>query len=79
MVVSKPMPRDHWIHSYVPISIAMDYVLLGWLPLTTLAGTPHGRWSVHMAWICDCAVPRAHADEHRIIDDALAKLGGGGV
>ena len=42
------------LHRYVRIHQAEDYLRLGWLPLPTLAGTPHSTWSVHMAWLCGC-------------------------
>jgi hypothetical protein len=35
----------------------MDWIALGWVPLPSLDGTPHGHWSVHCVWICDCAPP----------------------
>ena len=41
-------------HRFVPIHRCADYVALGWLPLPSLDGTPHGRWSVHMTWLCGC-------------------------
>ena len=44
----------HGEHRYIPVDHAMDAVLLGWLPLPSLDGTHHGRWAVHMAWLCDC-------------------------
>ncbi len=42
------------IHRYAPIAKAMDYVMLGWMPMPSLRGTPHGRYSVHMAWPYQC-------------------------
>jgi hypothetical protein len=41
-------------HRWVRISRADDYLRLGWLPLPTLEHTPHGAYSVHMAWLCNC-------------------------
>lgn len=49
-------PRES-THLWVPMSQAMDYVLLGWVPLPSLDGTSHGQWAVHMAWICECEAP----------------------
>jgi len=40
---------------FVRIPYALDYCRMGWMPLPTLAGTYHGNFSVHMAWLCDCA------------------------
>lgn len=42
------------IHKWVRIHHALDYCRAGWMPLASLAGTAHGRWSVHMCWLCDC-------------------------
>jgi hypothetical protein len=42
------------IHRMVRHEHAMDYVLLGWLPLDSLDGTVHGAWSIHMVWLCPC-------------------------
>ena len=42
------------IHRYVRFYRADDYLRLGWIPLPTLADTPHGQWAVHMAWLCGC-------------------------
>ena len=42
------------LHRYAKISEAMDYVLLGWIPLPSLRGTHHESYAVHMAWLCDC-------------------------
>jgi hypothetical protein len=42
------------LHRWVRHHAAEDYLRLGWLPLDTLAGTPHGHWSVHVAWLCAC-------------------------
>jgi hypothetical protein len=41
-------------HRWAKLGRADDYLRLGWLPLPTLNGTPHGEWSVHMAWLCAC-------------------------
>lgn len=41
-------------HRWVRIERAYDYLRLGWLPLPTLEHTPHGAYSVHMAWLCAC-------------------------
>lgn len=48
-------------HRWVRHARADDYLRLGWLPLSTLEHTPHGQFSVHMAWICNCKAvePRA--------------------
>jgi hypothetical protein len=32
----------------------LDHARLGWLIVDTLDDTPHGQWSVLMAWICTC-------------------------
>jgi len=32
----------------------LDHARLGWMVVDTLEGTPHGHWSVLMAWICEC-------------------------
>lgn len=45
-------------HRYATFDKAMDYVRLGWMPLPTLDGTPHGRWSVHLIWLCNCPPPK---------------------
>lgn len=51
------------LHRYVRIERVDDYLRMGWLPLDTLAGTVHGQWSVHMAWIqCECG---------RVLDNPL--------
>lgn len=42
------------IHRWVRVTEVMDYLRLGWLALPTLDGTPHGRWSVHVCWLCEC-------------------------
>lgn len=39
---------------FVRIERAADYLMLGWLPLPALDGTPHGKWSVLMQWLCAC-------------------------
>lgn len=43
-------------HRYVRFEYVEDYLRLGWMALPTLVGTHHGRYSVHMAWICGCGV-----------------------
>jgi hypothetical protein len=43
------------LHRFVRHEQAMDYVLLGWLPLPSLNGTHHGQWAVHLTWICGCS------------------------
>jgi len=45
------------LHRLVRIPEAMDWLALGWLPLPSLDGTHHGKWSVHCVWICDCLAP----------------------
>jgi hypothetical protein len=45
------------LHRYIRIPEAMDWLRLGWMPLPSLAGTSHGRWSVHCVWICGCSAP----------------------
>ena len=43
------------VHRWVRIPVADDYLRLGWVAESTLEGTTHGFWSVHMVWICaDC-------------------------
>ena len=42
------------LHRYAPLAAAMDYCRLGWMPMLSLQGTPHERYSVHMAWPCGC-------------------------
>jgi hypothetical protein len=42
------------LHRWVRHHVAMDYVRLGWLPLSTLDGTSHGAWSIHVVWLCSC-------------------------
>ena len=44
------------IHRWAKLYQAMDYCRLGWMPLPTLNGTPHGHWAVHMIWLCSCEV-----------------------
>lgn len=42
------------LHRWVRIPEAMEWLRLGWLSLPTLHDTPHGRWSVHVCWLCSC-------------------------
>lgn len=49
--------RRRTVHRWAPLALADDYVRLGWLPLPTLAGTPHGLYRVHVAWLCSCQPP----------------------
>jgi hypothetical protein len=44
-------------HRWVRHADALDYVMLGWVPLPTLNGTTHGHWSVHVVWMCRCREP----------------------
>lgn len=43
-------------HRWVRFHEIPDYLLLGWIPRPSLAGTHHGEYSVHMEWICGCKV-----------------------
>lgn len=58
------------IHRYAPVAEAMEWVLLGWLPLPTLKDTIHEVYSVHMVWLCDCKPPEVTEDN---IDIAIAR------
>ena len=53
------------LHRYAPIAKAMDYVRMGWLPLPSLKGTHHGRYAVHMIWLCACKAPQPPTDGQR--------------
>ncbi|WBU27630.1 hypothetical protein OOZ54_13250 [Rhodopseudomonas palustris] len=54
-------------HRWVRIEDVPDYLLLGWIALPTLQGTPHGEWSVHCAWLCSCPMvePVANREHER--------------
>lgn len=42
-------------HRWVRHEDVLAYLRLGWAIVPeTLAGTHHGCWSVHLAWVCGC-------------------------
>jgi hypothetical protein len=46
------------IHRFVTFDKAMAYVRMGYVPLTSLVGSHHGTWAVHMMWRCCCRNPK---------------------
>ena len=42
------------IFRYVAHHQVLDYARLGWTIADTLAGSPHGEYSILMVWLCDC-------------------------
>lgn len=43
------------IHRYAPLHLVDAYVQLGWVPHpSTLLGTPHGVYRMHVEFICCC-------------------------
>jgi hypothetical protein len=43
-------------HRYVTLHQVNDYLALGWLARNSLAGCLHGKYAVHMVWLCACKV-----------------------
>jgi hypothetical protein len=53
------------VHRWVRHHMAEDYLRCGWVAQTTLEGTTHGEWSVHVCWICTACAPvepKRHAE-----------------
>lgn len=47
--------------AFVRLDDVEDYCRLGWMPSSIdggLIGTPHGDWSIIMAWKCGCQIRR---------------------
>ena len=41
-------------HRYIVHSRVLDFLMMGWMALPSLCGTPHGDHAVHMVKLCGC-------------------------
>jgi hypothetical protein len=54
------MKHDEIVLKYAPHAYIEDYLKLGWLPSGIdggLFGTPHGRYSIIVEFLCCCGRP----------------------